>query len=113
MKKSLVIAAIWGTAVVLGIVWYVENNKKNDETDNEFIKNELDDEKPFYSILNEQKSTVASTISERHGAAAQIIKEILDKDNVEVSESEHKVDFDEIDSNLGNLLDEEQIRWKS
>ena len=53
------------------------------------------------------KSTTASTISERHTVAAQIIRETLSEENNETGESEHKVDFDEIDSSLDSLLDEE------
>lgn len=107
MKKSLVIATVLGIAVAAGVVWYIENNKKTNEKNDEPIKSMPNDEIPTYSELNEQKSAVASTISERHSVAAQIIKESLEESNTDVSKSNHKVDFDEIDSSLDNLLDEE------
>ncbi|MGN0609879.1 MAG: hypothetical protein ACI4J6_11780 [Oscillospiraceae bacterium] len=109
MKKSLIIVAVLGIAVAAGTVWYIENNKKNNNQNNqEPIEKESDAKKTSYSNLNEQKSMVASTISDRHSVAAQIIRETLDEDNednFEVSESVHKVDYDEIDSSLDKLID--------
>lgn len=108
MKKSLIIAAVCGIAVVAGVVLYVDNKKNKEQIKkHEPTRTKLDEEKISYSNLNEQKSTAASIISERHSVVAQIIRETLDEENTEVSESEHKVDFDEIDNSLDRLLDEE------
>lgn len=110
MKKPLIIAAVCGIAIVVGVVIYLCNEKKKNTEDKTPEPNAKEpEEKPqaSYVDLNEKKSNVASTISERHTVAAEIIRETLSEENNEVGESEHKVDFDEIDSSLDNLLDEE------
>lgn len=109
MKKPLIIAAVCGIAIVVGVVIYLCNEKKKNTEDKTPEPNAKEpEEKPqaSYVDLNEQKSNVASTISERHTVAAEIIRETLSEENNEVGESEHKVDFDEIDSSLDSLLDE-------
>jgi|GEM_PF-4054441 len=111
MKKPLIIAAVYGIAVVVGIVRYITNKKEKNENIKEqgLTRKEPEEDIPnvSYSDLHEQKADVASTISERHSAVSQIIRETLNEENNDVSESEHKVDFDEIDSSLDSLLDEE------
>lgn len=110
MKKPLVITVIGGIAIIAGVVFYLSNEKKNNENATE---REPETKKPGerfpipYTALNEQKSNVASTISERHSAAAQIIQNTLNEKNNEVNDGGHKVDFDEIDRRLNSLLDEE------
>lgn len=110
MKKTLIIAAVCGIAMVVGAVIYLCNEKQKnteDKTPEPKAKEPEEESQASYVDLNEQKSSVASTISERHTVAAEIIRETLSEENNEVGESEHKVDFDEIDSSLDNLLDEE------
>ena len=107
MKKPLVIAAICGIAIVVGVVVYLNNEKKKKADGKEQQPEVKEPEEVSYVDLNEKKSNTASTISERHTVAAQIIRETLSEENNEMGESEHKVDFDEIDSSLDSLLDEE------
>lgn len=111
MKKTLIIAAVCGITAVVGIVLYISNKKENDENikDQEPIRNKSEENIPTvsYSDLHEHKVDVASTISKRHSVAAQIISETINGGNNDVSESKHKVDFDEIDNNLDILLEEE------
>lgn len=110
MKKTLIIATACGIAIVVGGALYVSNEKKKKENSKEQeskIKKTDEESAVSYSSLNEQKSNVAFTITERHTEASQIIRETLNEENNEVSENEHKVDFDEIDRSLDSLLDEE------
>lgn len=109
MKKSFIIAVTFGVVAVAGVILYVVNSEKNNEVAKKQkpIKKESLDKKVAYSNLNERKDMVASTVLNRHNTAAQIIRETVDEENIEKSESKHKDDFDEIDSGLSNLLDEE------
>ena len=111
MKKPFFIATFFGIAVVAGIALYIVNKKdKLEKTEeNDLIANEpkSDIHTVSYLDLHEQKVDVASAISERHNVAAQIIRETLNEENTDIGESEHKVDFDEIDSSLDGLLYEE------
>lgn len=110
MKKPLIIAAICGIAIVVGVIVYLSNEKKKKADEKEQqpeVKKPEEESQVSYVDLNDMKSNTASTISERHTVAAQIIRETLSEENNETGESEHKVDFDEIDSSLDSLLDEE------
>lgn len=108
MKKPLIIAAVCGITIVVGVVIYLSSEKKANEK-----KRQLEVEKPeekaqvSYTDLNEQKSNTVSTISERHTVAAQIIRDTINEENDENGETARKVDFDEIDNSLDSLLDEE------
>lgn len=108
MKNPLIIATVCGIAIMVGVVIYLKNDKnsevKNPQPD---VKAPEEKTQDSYASLNEQKSNVVSTILERHTVAAQIMRDTLCEENNEVSENEHKVDFDEIDSSLDSLLDEE------
>ena len=57
--------------------------------------------------FGQEKEQASKSIYERHQEAANLIKETLQEAEDNTNESEHKVDFDEIDVNLDKLLEEE------
>lgn len=109
MKKSL-LAVIVGcfVAAIVTVVYFLNRKEQSVEkrTENRGIKN-TKTETPLYPDLQQHKINIASSISERHSTMAQIVQETFIEENVDLSDSEHKVDFDEIDSSLDRLLDEE------
>ncbi len=108
MKKTLIIAAVCGIAIVVGVVVYLSSEKKaNEKKRQSEVEKPEEESQVSYTDLNEQKANVVSTISERHTVAAQIIRDTLNEEKDEVDETARKVDFDEIDNSLDSLLDEE------
>lgn len=98
---GLAVATVAGIAFYLykGRFMQTVQNEDESETDKE---NAYDVEKKFV----QEKNEVRSTLNERHKEAAQIIRETLEEEPTD-KESRYKVDFDEIDSKLDELLDEE------
>ena len=106
MKKAffwmgLVVAAAAGIVFYLYKDRFVQTVQKDDESeaDKEIL---YDVEEQFV----QEKVEVRTTLSERHKEAAQIIRETLEEPADE--DSRYKVDFDEIDSKLDELLDEDE-----
>ena len=106
MKKvffwiGLTVAAAAGIAFCLCKDRFMQAEQNEDERKEE--------KEPLYDEAEEfvkEKREVKSSLSERHKEAAEIIRETLEEELVE-EDSQHKVDFDEIDSKLDELLDEE------
>ena len=109
MQKTLIIVTVCGIVVMTGIAVYMNEKKKRERIrKQEQIKKDAYKETAVsVSSLNKKKSDTAFTISERHSEAAQIISEMLKEENNQIRESRNKVVFDEIDSSLESLLDEE------
>ena len=101
MKK----ACFWiglAVAAAAGVALYFYKDR--------FMQTERKEEKEsLYDAAEEyvkEKREVKSSLSERHKEAAKIIRETLEEEPTD-KDSRYKVDFDEIDSKLDELLDEE------
>lgn len=138
-KTILTIAKVGGVSLVIGLAAYgtyclvKKMNESDDVIDSgsssgTFFNNESEStyEKDNMESENlyEKKSRVSSTISLRHQATAEMIKNMLEDDEDQANSNNgesivdddlkteddsktEKVDFDEIDNSLDKLLDEE------
>lgn len=112
MKNKVFIALVFFASIVMGVVICKKkgiivlgkNRKKNHEID---VMDDTTD-KPIvtYIDLNQTKDNVSENISERHAVASDVIKEITANVFEDMSLN-HKLNFDEIDSTLDDLLSEE------
>lgn len=112
MRKSIIIVMSCGLIALVSASKYLmnkRNNNKNDKSSsNENCSNFKENTVSETNIdLEQQRERAAATIFERHNETAQIIGEILKENNDHEDSSNHKIDFDEIDSSLNKLLDEE------
>lgn len=87
-----------------GKIVYGENSKQSQKKD--ATVDTMGKSIVLYTNLNQMKADASENISERHVAASEIIKEIT-ADVFEDKSIDHKLDFEEIDSTLDDLLCEE------
>lgn len=111
MKKSIIIAVSCGLVALASASKYLINKKNNDNNksfqNEKYLKSQENIVSKTHVDLEEQKEHTASTIIKRHNVATQIIREALEENNCNRDNGNNKVDFDEIDSSLNKLLDEE------
>ena len=106
MKK----ACFWiglAVAAAAGVVLYFYKDRFMQMVQNEDERKE--EKASLYDAAEEyvkENREVKSSLSERHKEAAKIIRETLEEEPTD-KDSRYKVDFDEIDSKLDELLDEE------
>lgn len=113
MKKTTILLTICGVTAV-GVAGLYLVKKKLDEQNKNECKETSDDSREDVQVnsiddysFGQEKEQASKSIYERHQEAANLIKETLQEAEDNTNESEHKVDFDEIDVNLDKLLEEE------
>lgn len=109
MKKiSIYLLPVFGVIAAAAFVSHLFNKKRYNEKDECIVSNNKDKvNKPNKEMsMEEERQQAANSIAERHKTAAQVIKECL-KEEYDLNNSQHKVDFDEIDNSLDILMEEE------